>query len=114
MTFKTTPQPEPEYAYLVVQLAARRQQLGLSQLTLDDIIGLPIGYSGKLESGVRIASVTTLCLWVRALGAHLSVVNEKNIPAILPPIERGRPSGAVGITARFRRLARHRPPRAGA
>jgi hypothetical protein len=34
-------------------LAARRRQLGLRQLDLDEKAGLMSGYSGKIEAGIR-------------------------------------------------------------
>ena len=42
-----------DYSQLRQALAARRRQLGLRQLDLDEKSGLQNGYSGKLEKGIR-------------------------------------------------------------
>jgi hypothetical protein len=42
-----------DYSQLTQALAARRRQLGLRQLDLDEKAGLMSGYSGKIEAGIR-------------------------------------------------------------
>jgi hypothetical protein len=42
-----------DYTQLRQAIAARRRQLGLRQLDLDEKSGLMSGYSGKIEAGVR-------------------------------------------------------------
>ncbi len=67
-----------DYDGLVKALVARRHALGWSQLELDERVGFPTGYSGKLEAylgrGGRIAGSLALPLWLQALGVGLMVV----------------------------------------
>jgi hypothetical protein len=42
-----------DYSQLTQALAARRRQLGLRQLDLDEKAGLQSGYAGKVEAGIR-------------------------------------------------------------
>jgi hypothetical protein len=42
-----------DYSQLTQALAARRRQLGLRQLDLDEKSGLQSGYAGKVEAGIR-------------------------------------------------------------
>ena len=70
--------PSPD---LVAELIERIRQLrtakGISQNELDDLAGVPDGYVGKVESGMRRLSLGVLDLYAQALGARI---------AIIPPI----------------------------
>jgi|GEM_PF-4663889 len=59
------------YAELVALLAARRKALGLSQIALNDQIGLPDGYLSTLECFSRQARWQTMAEWAQALGVHI-------------------------------------------
>lgn len=54
-------------------IAVRRKELGIVQMELDDLTGLPSGYSGKLECGVRHFGSLSLGLTLEALGIELVV-----------------------------------------
>jgi len=70
------------YEQLVAALVARRHALGLSQLAVDDIAGLPSGYTGKIEASItnpkannaRSIGKVSLPLILGALGVKLAVV----------------------------------------
>ena len=42
-----------DYRQLAAAIAARRRQLGLRQLQVDELAGVQSGYTGKLECGDR-------------------------------------------------------------
>jgi predicted transcriptional regulator len=52
-------------------IATRRKSLGLAQLELDHITGLPDGYQGKIECGMRHFGALSLGLVLQALGVEL-------------------------------------------
>jgi hypothetical protein len=54
--------------------AARRRQLGLNQLELDDIAGTQSGYAGKCEAGIRNYGAMSLSSIMGALGFELVIV----------------------------------------
>jgi hypothetical protein len=54
-------------------IAERRKELDLVQLELDDLTGLPSGYIGKLECGMRSFGSLSLGLVLQALGIELIV-----------------------------------------
>jgi len=55
-------------------LAARRRQLGLRQLELDDMAGVQAGYSGKVEKNIRGFGDMSLSCIMGALGFELLLV----------------------------------------
>lgn len=72
-----------DMASLVACIKARRVELGLSQLALDDLAGLPSGYTGKLESdparkNYRGVGYVALPLLLGALGIKMAVVKPAN------------------------------------
>lgn len=79
-----------EYASLVGELVRRRRSLGLGQADMDDVIGLPDRYVGKLEAMSKIASPPTLLLWAQSLGLHLTVAPAPLPKATMAAIERRR------------------------
>jgi hypothetical protein len=74
---------------LTATLRDRRRVLGLSQLAVDDIAGLPSGYQGKLEAkltnpaarNARSIGWESLPLLLGALKVRLAVVAEEQMPA---------------------------------
>jgi hypothetical protein len=60
-----------DYSDLRQAIACRRKSLGLPQLELDQITGLPDGYQGKLECGMRSFGALSLGLVLQALGVEL-------------------------------------------
>lgn len=66
------------YEGLANALAFRRNQLGLSQLELDDRCGFADGHIGKLEKPLssfgRVATTVTMERWLAGLGVGLLVV----------------------------------------
>lgn len=59
------------YDELRQAVASRRKALGLTQLDLDQITGLPDGYQGKIECGVRSFGPLSLGLVLQAMGVEL-------------------------------------------
>lgn len=62
-----------EYRRLIADLRARRQALRLSQVTLDERLGLTIGHINKFERFARRPTGWNLSKWVFALGGRLEV-----------------------------------------
>lgn len=60
-----------DYAGLRKLVAARRQELGLRQLEVDDLAGVQQGYTGKLECGLRHFGDMSLGSILGALGLSL-------------------------------------------
>lgn len=60
-----------DYTELRIAVAARRNELGIPQRELDEIAGLPEGYQGKLEAGVRSFGSLSLPLILQALDCEL-------------------------------------------
>lgn len=56
---------------LIAKLRARREALGLSQVQLDEILGLTRGHIGRFENLERRPTGWNLCNWVFALGGQL-------------------------------------------
>lgn len=73
-----------DYRQLTEALAARRRQLGLTQLETDDKSGLMTGYVGKLECGVRKLGDVSLPMLLAGLHADLYLAPRSGEPA---PIE---------------------------
>ena len=62
------------YEDIVAACRSRRQELGLPQLTIDEIAGLQSGYVGKIECGdKRLGPMSLPCL-LGALGLELVMV----------------------------------------
>lgn len=60
------------YRPLVSQLVARRHALGLSQLALEQKLGVSDGQIAKWERGVRLPSSFFLCAWAQTLGLQIT------------------------------------------
>jgi hypothetical protein len=51
------------YQGLIAALKLRRQQMGMTQLDLDDLAGLQSGYTGKIEAGIKgLAHMSLDCI----------------------------------------------------
>jgi hypothetical protein len=83
-----------DYGQLRSALAARRRQLGLRQLEVDELAGTQGGYCGKIESNVRKLGDLSLPMLLCALQADLVLVPRSST---VPPVER---IGSAGHTGR--------------
>ena len=72
------------YDQLVQALAARRRQLGLRQLDVDEKSGLQSGYTGKIEAKVRRLGDLSLPMLCAALDVDILVAPRSEAA----PIER--------------------------
>lgn len=62
------------YRDLLATMAARRRELGLRQLEVDQLAGFPDQYTGKREVGTRGVGRMSLPTWLETLGLELMVV----------------------------------------
>jgi transcriptional regulator with XRE-family HTH domain len=62
------------YRVLIAKLVDRRRALGISQIELDDLIGVSDGYVAKWERLLKIPTPYFFTLWAHALGVTLDVV----------------------------------------
>ena len=73
--------PVDSYGALMAILAKHRRQLGLSQLSVDQMAGFQDGYTGKLEIGARRGGRNlgkwSLEIMLRTLGVSLVVVKNE-------------------------------------
>lgn len=60
-----------DYPGLRAAVASRRRQLGMTQLELDAMSGVPAGYTGKLEVGLRNFGDMSLSCVLQTLGLVL-------------------------------------------
>lgn len=67
-------QPVRTMADLARAVAARRQLLGLRQLEVDELSGMPSGYQGKVEAGVKNWGPLSFEYVLAALKAELYLV----------------------------------------
>ncbi len=56
---------------LITQFVAKRHELGMSQMDLDEKIGVARGLVSKWEVGIRKPSGYLFCVWAEALGCNL-------------------------------------------
>lgn len=70
-----------DYSQLRQVLAARRRQLGLTQLEADDKSGLMSGYVGKIECGVRKLGDLSLPMLLAGLDCDLYLAPRSDEPA---------------------------------
>jgi hypothetical protein len=69
-----------DYRELVQALAARRRELGLRQLEVDDLAGIQSGYLGKIECFDRRLGPMSGPAIIGALGLELHVRASSNTP----------------------------------
>jgi hypothetical protein len=79
-----------DYNQLTGALAARRRQLGLRQLELDEKSGLQGGYSGKIEIQARRLGPLSLPMILAALDCDLLLCPRKEAAT---PVERAGSCG---------------------
>lgn len=58
---------------LITQFAKRRNELGLTQLHVDERIGVAAGLVAKWESGNRKPTLFNAHCWAEALGCHIKI-----------------------------------------
>lgn len=80
------------YEQLTSAMAARRRQLGLRQLDLDEKSGLMSGHSGKSEVGIRKLGSISLPNLLAALDCDLLLCPRSDTP----PVNASRPGSAAG------------------
>lgn len=68
----------------VDKLRRRREALGISQVQLDEILGLTRGHIGRFENFERRPTGWNLCCWVFALGGHLDAAFQEDPDYALP------------------------------
>jgi hypothetical protein len=59
------------YTQLRSAIAARRRQLGLRQLDLDEVSGIQMGYCSKIEAGIRRLGPLSLPMILAGLDCDL-------------------------------------------
>ncbi len=62
---------------LIPQFVARRKELGISQLEMDELIGVAKGLVSKWEVGIRKPSGWLFNCWADALGCELKLTEKK-------------------------------------
>lgn len=63
-----------DYDGLVKALRARRIELGLTHLAVDEIAGLQTGYTGKIECGIKRLGVMSLTAILGALKVEMALL----------------------------------------
>lgn len=78
-----TPPERLSYERLIGALRARREALGISQIGLEEQLGLTRGHINKLETLNRRPTGWTLACWMVALGGEL-IPHWQEMPDALP------------------------------
>ena len=60
---------------LITQFVSKRHELGLSQMDLDEKIGVARGLVSKWEVGIRKPSGFLFCIWAESLDCELMLQN---------------------------------------
>jgi hypothetical protein len=103
-----------DYPQLRALISARRRELGLRQLEVDDLAGLQGGYTGKLECGDRHFGDMSLGSVLGALGVGLQLVlpagkheslDDKAKASVEKRIARQKKFSALGNAARSKKLS---------
>ena len=63
---------------VIPQFVAIRKQMGISQLEMDEILGVAKGLVSKWECGIRKPSGWLFCCWAEALDAEI-VIKKKEV-----------------------------------
>ena len=61
---------------LITQFVSKRHELGISQMDLDEIIGVARGLVSKWEVGIRKPSGFLFCVWAESLNCNLILENK--------------------------------------
>tara|TARA_A100001011_G_C14297597_1_gene839187 strand:+ start:253 stop:477 length:225 start_codon:yes stop_codon:yes gene_type:complete len=59
---------------VISQFVVKREQLGLTQSNLDDILGVAKGLVSKWEVGIRKPSGYLFCCWADALNCDIKLI----------------------------------------
>jgi transcriptional regulator with XRE-family HTH domain len=95
----------PELADVITTLMTRRQELGVSQETLEARMGIAKGLLSKWERGIRKPSAWLLAVWAKALGYRLAAVpNTEPSPPARPMDDASRAKPSVTDTKSSRRF----------
>ena len=62
---------------LITQFVSKRHELGISQMELDEIIGVARGLVSKWEVGIRKPSGYLFCVWAESLKCELKLEFKK-------------------------------------
>ena len=63
---------------LIPQFVAARKKKGISQLEMDEILGVAKGLVSKWEAGIRRPSGFLFCCWADSLGCTLKLEEKDN------------------------------------
>jgi transcriptional regulator with XRE-family HTH domain len=58
---------------IIPQFVKQRKKLGISQLEMDEIVGVAKGLVSKWECGIRKPSGYLFCIWADALGMTINL-----------------------------------------
>jgi transcriptional regulator with XRE-family HTH domain len=61
---------------IIPQFVARRKELSISQLEMDEIVGVAKGLVSKWECGIRKPSGYLFCVWADALGMQINLTQK--------------------------------------
>jgi transcriptional regulator with XRE-family HTH domain len=64
------------YSEIIRTLAVTRKQMGISQASLDDMIGVSEGMTAKWESKARLPGAFFLMCWTKALGVEIIIAKK--------------------------------------
>lgn len=63
---------------VIPQFVSLRKKRNISQLEMDDILGVAKGLVSKWECGIRKPSGWLFCCWAEALGAKITLEEKTN------------------------------------
>jgi hypothetical protein len=84
------------YPQLIAALNARRYQIGMTMIDLDNASGVQEGYSAKIIAQMKTLGKVSTPLMIEALGVELLVA--------MPPVEAVARTGSCGNVAHDRQL----------
>lgn len=67
------------HEHLIPQFVAARKKLGISQLEMDEILGVAKGLVSKWEVGIRRPSGYLFCCWADSLDMELTLTPKRRI-----------------------------------
>jgi hypothetical protein len=105
-----------DYVGLRDAIRARVEQLNISRECLDEVAGLPAGYSGKLLSQGKAKDVKrfgplSLDLLLKATGLKLVLVDDREALAKVQPLYTERAIKQARLENHWRRSKGHRKPK---
>ena len=66
------------HEHLIPQFVAARKKLGISQLEMDEILGVAKGLVSKWEVGIRRHSGYLFCCWADSLKMEIKLVPKRS------------------------------------